>query len=89
MGEGVETYSVRVMKRILSSGILSGWQYLATAHKLEDLLTEKFCELVNKVVISDKVLMGGNFSDHVGFDIGEFGVKAVSRLERLMTEESD
>ena len=33
--------------------------------------------------------MGGNFSDHVGFDIGEFGVKAVSRLERLMTEESD
>ena len=89
MGEGVETYSVRVMKRILSSGILSGGQYLAIAQKLEDLLTEKFCELVNKVVISDKVLMGGNFNDHVGFDIGEFGVKAVWRLERLMMEESD
>ena len=51
MSEGIERYSDRGMKRILSSGILFGRQCLAIAHNLEDLLTEKFYGIVNKVAV--------------------------------------
>ena len=34
---------------------------------------EEFYELMDKVVTSDNVLVGGNFNGHVGSDIGGFG----------------
>ena len=34
---------------------------------------EEFFELMDKVVTSEKWLVGGDFNDHVGSDIGGFG----------------
>ena len=34
---------------------------------------EEFYELIDKVVTSEKVLVGGDFNGHVGSDMGSFG----------------
>ena len=34
---------------------------------------EMFYEIMEKVVISEKVLVGGDFNGHVGSDMGGFG----------------
>ena len=34
---------------------------------------EEFYELMDKVVTSEKVLVGGDFNGHVGDDMGSFG----------------
>ena len=35
---------------------------------------KRFYELMDKVLTSEKVLVGGDFNGHVGSDIGGFGV---------------
>ena len=44
---------------------------------------EEFYELMDKVVTSEKVLVGGDFNGHVGSDMGGFGGVYVKRVANI------
>ena len=71
----VERYSDRVMKVIIVIGDVV-WEVVSchcpqAGRSVNE--KEEFYELMDKVVTSDNVLVGGDFNDHVGSDMGGFG----------------
>ena len=43
------------------------------SHARRSVNEKEFYELMDKVVTSEKVLVGGDFNGHVGDDMGSFG----------------
>ena len=72
---GVEWFSDRVIKFNIAIGDVV-WK-VVSCYRLQAgrSLSEKveFYELMDKVVTSEKVLVGGDLNDHVGSDMGGFG----------------
>ena len=71
----VERYSDRVMKVniVIGDGV---WEVVSCyCRQVGTSVNEKeeFYELMDKVVTSDNVLVGGDFNGHVGNDMGGFG----------------
>ena len=72
---GVEWFSDRVIKFNIAIGdvvwkVVSCYR-LQAVRSLSEMV--EFYELMDKVVTSEKVLVGGDLNDHVGSDMGGFG----------------
>ena len=72
---GVEMFNDRVMKVNIVIGSVV-WEVVSCyCSQVGRSLNEKeeFYELMDKVVTSEKLLVGGNFNGHVGSGMGGFG----------------
>ena len=74
-GIGVEKYNDRVIKVniVIRDSV---WEVVScycpqAGRSINE--KEEFYELIDKYVKSEKVLLGGDFNDHVGRDMGSFG----------------